>query len=67
MAGARRFPIRPKPADDARFTLGLALDVAKVLEEHGYLEITSGRDFVDLQQALFGFLYGDRDGGGSDG
>ena len=60
-AGKRRFPIRPKPADDPRFTRGVTLDVAKVLQEHGYPEITSGRDFLDLQRALFGFLYGDRD------
>lgn len=63
----RAFPIRPKPADDSRFTRGLTLDVAKVLQEHGYPEITSGRDFLDLQQALFGFLYGDRIGGEPDG
>lgn len=52
----RQYPIRPRPDEDPRFTLGLALDVAKVLNEHGYPQI-SGRDFLELQQALFGFLY----------
>jgi len=59
---ARQYPIRPRPAEDSRFTLGLALDVAKVLKEHGYPAVTSGRDFLELQQALFGFLYGGPDG-----
>lgn len=58
----RQYPIRPRPVEDARFTLGLALDVAKVLKEHGYPGITSGRDFLELQQALFGFLYIGPDG-----
>jgi hypothetical protein len=47
----------PAPGDDARFTFGLAIDVAKVLAEHGYPPIRSGADFVRLQSALFGFLY----------
>lgn len=53
----RQYPIRPRPVEDPRFTFGFALDVAKVLKDHGYPEITSGRDFMELQQALFGFLY----------
>lgn len=56
------YPIRPLPEDDSRFTFGLALDVADVLEGHGYEPLTAGLDYVDLQQALFGFLYGDRPG-----
>ncbi|MFJ2399788.1 hypothetical protein ACIOUE_00690 [Streptomyces xanthochromogenes] len=47
-----------RPEDDPRFTLGLALDVAEVLHQHGYPQITSGMDMVKLQTALFGFLYG---------
>lgn len=58
----RQYPIRPRPAEDSRFTLGFALDVAKVLKEHGYPAVTSGRDFLELQQALFGFLYVGPDG-----
>ena len=54
---ARQYPITPAPDDDPRFTLGLALDVAAVLERHGYPKITAGLDFVDLQQALYRFLY----------
>ena len=55
--GERNYPI-PRPPDDrdARFTLGLQLDVAKVLEEHGYPKPT-GRDLVDLGLALFRFVY----------
>src|SRR4051812_26928395 len=62
----RRFPL-PRPTNDTEmFSYGLAYDVAKVLAEHGYPDITSayqgaGRDFVDLQRSLFGFLYADRD------
>ncbi len=52
----REYPLTA-PANDARFTFGLTDDVAKVLAAHGYPPITSGLDFVRLQQALFGFLY----------
>ncbi|MEV6212723.1 hypothetical protein [Kitasatospora sp. NPDC051914] len=47
----------PAPDDDPRFSLGLVLDLAAVLAEHGYPPITSGADLLNLQQALFGFLY----------
>ncbi|GGO46420.1 hypothetical protein GCM10012287_16700 [Streptomyces daqingensis] len=53
----RAFPVRPRPKEDPRFTVGLALDVAAVLEQHGYPKFIAGRDFLELQQALFGFLY----------
>lgn len=58
---ARRYPL-PRPADDARFTFGLVLDVARVLAEHGYPSIAEpydgcGADFVALRQALFGLIY----------
>ncbi|MFF4746843.1 hypothetical protein [Streptomyces sp. NPDC001268] len=58
----RVYPIRPRPEDDSRFTLGLALDVAKVLKDHGYPPVDNGRDFMELQQALFQFLYVGPDG-----
>lgn len=61
---ARHYPIRPQPDDDPRFTTGLVIDVAEVLERHGYPPVEDV-DFVDLRQALFRFLYTDRDGGGS--
>lgn len=57
----RVFPIRPRPADDSRFTIGLLIDVAEVLARHGYDDVSKpehARDFVELQQTLFGFLYG---------
>jgi len=53
----RQYPINPTPGDDPRFTLGLAKEIADVLEAHGYPEITNGVDFLDLQQALYRFLY----------
>lgn len=53
----RAYPIRPRPDDDPRFTFGLTLDVAKVLTDHGYPPITAGRDLLELQQALYRFLY----------
>lgn len=59
----RAYPIRPRPDEDPRFNLGLTIDVAQVLADHGYPPIEHGLDLVDLQQALYGFLYGDRDGG----
>ncbi|GAA1986460.1 hypothetical protein [Amycolatopsis minnesotensis] len=49
------YPV-PAPEDDPRFTFGLTLQVAEVLEAHGYPRPTA-LDFVDLQQALFRFLY----------
>lgn len=54
-----RFPIaRPGPSEtDARFTFGLLLDVRKVLTDHGYPEAEAA-DIVELQQALFRFIYG---------
>ncbi len=52
----RDYPL-PKPEDDDRFTFGLAADVADVLERHGYPKIQAGRDLMELQLALFGFLY----------
>ncbi|OKJ93833.1 hypothetical protein [Amycolatopsis sp. CB00013] len=53
---ARAYPITPE-ASDTRFTFGLVLDVAAVLTAHGYPPLAGGADHVDLQQALFSFLY----------
>lgn len=50
------YPI-PRPEEDPRFTVGLVMDVAKVLAEHGFPPVTDGGDLVRLQQALFGFVY----------
>lgn len=61
MTADRHYPITPPPDDDPRFTLGLALDIAGALHAHGYPAITSGADVVELQQALFRFLYGPAD------
>lgn len=48
----------PTTDHDPRFTMGLVLDIAEVLEDHGYPK-PSGRGYVDLQQHLFQVLYGD--------
>lgn len=53
---APAFPV-PSVGHDARFTFGLALDVADVLVAHGYPRPSAGSDWVDLQQALFRFLH----------
>lgn len=53
---SRTYPL-PRPADDPRFTLGLVIDVIRVLQEHGYPKVECGADIVELQQTLFGFLY----------
>lgn len=57
------FPVQPaaEGADD-RFTYGLVWDVARVLADHGFPDLTNpavarGGDFVELQQALFRFIY----------
>ena len=52
----RAYPL-PAADGDPRFTFGLVIDVAEVLEQHGYPSPQSGRDLVELQQALYRFLY----------
>ena len=48
----------PKPAGRGdRAAVGLALDVAELLEKHGYPPVTSGPDLARLYQALYRFLY----------
>lgn len=59
---SRVFPVKPQGGGDPRFTFGLTLDVAKILAEHGYPDLTDpavarGGDFVELQQALYRFIY----------
>jgi hypothetical protein len=45
------------PAGADRFTMGLAIGVAKAIEAHGY-EPLDGPAMVQLQQHLFHFLHG---------
>lgn len=61
---SRAYPLR-RPTEDKRFTMGLALDVAAVLEKHGYPPVRTGIDFLELQQALFRFLYAPADSKGA--
>lgn len=42
---------------DARFTNGLAFDVAEVLVRHGYPRLRTGADLVRLQRAMFTLIY----------
>jgi hypothetical protein len=51
---------RPADGADARFTIGLALDVAAVLARHGYPPLTTGADLLRLQHALFTLIYLER-------
>ncbi len=54
----RKYPLgRPSSGNDPRFTVGLMLDVGAVLERHGFPALTEGMDVVELQQALFSFIY----------
>jgi len=49
---------RPGPGhDDARFTVGLLLEVAAVLHHHGYPPLRAAADLTRLQQALFTTIY----------
>lgn len=52
---ARSYPL-PRPETDPKFTFGLVVDVADALTSRGYPPLT-GLDLVELQQALFRFLY----------
>jgi hypothetical protein len=56
MDTARNYPI-PAPADDPRFNMGLAIDLAGVLEAHGFPALTGG-DIVQMQMALHSLIYG---------
>lgn len=56
----KSYPV-PRPelrnaADDRRFTVGLIHEVAKAIESRGY-PVLETLDLVELQQALFRFLY----------
>lgn len=42
-----------------RFTLGLVIDVARVLEAHGCGPFTGGRSYLELQQHLLHLLHGE--------
>jgi hypothetical protein len=46
-----------QPAGDPRFTVGLLVDVARVLEVHGY-ERPNGGQMVELQAHLLHLLHG---------
>ncbi len=61
-ASQRLYPVVPAEGDDdPRFTFGLIFDVALVIEDYGYPPIRSGLDLVDLELALFRFLYSPRE------
>ena len=45
-----------RAASDERFSFGLTYDIAKVIEAAGYPPVR-GADIIELQQALYRFLY----------
>jgi hypothetical protein len=49
---------RPSVQGTDRFTMGLVIDVARVLEAYGYGPFAGGRPHVELQQHLLHFLHG---------
>jgi hypothetical protein len=52
-------PLPRVDGGDARFTVGLAVDVAAVLAGHGYPALSRGADLVRVQLALFRLIYGE--------
>jgi hypothetical protein len=60
-AGNYPAPRPPEGEVDPRFTRLIMLRVADALQEEGF-PVPIGTDWVDLQQALFTFIYGPRDG-----
>lgn len=57
-AVARTYPI-PRPPDDPRLSAGLGINVAAVLQKHGYPPVSDTADLIGLLTALARFLYGD--------
>ncbi len=54
------YPVEPADSggSDGRFTFGLVCDVGEVLARHGFPSIDdSPRDHVELQLALYRFIY----------
>lgn len=49
----------PESGEDPRYTFGLLRDIGKLLEAAGYPPVTAGGDIVELQLALFRFIYDD--------
>ncbi|MEV6634390.1 hypothetical protein AB0M54_26945 [Actinoplanes sp. NPDC051470] len=56
MTAQRTYPLTPADVDE-RFTFWLLIDVAELLEKHGYTRPVAYLDLIELRQALFGFLY----------
>ena len=56
-ADDRAYPLTISVVDDPRFDFGLLVDVARVLEEHGYPPVTVAADLHQLHLALYRFLY----------
>lgn len=54
----RAYPVEASEANQRLFTFGVLHDVATVLTVAGFPPVTNGRDLVELQLALFRFLYG---------
>lgn len=52
----RNYPL-PRGEEDPRFTIGLGLDVAAVIEAAGYPKLTSADQIELLYKVLYRFLY----------
>lgn len=51
-------PAYPLPlVDDPRFDGGLILDLAKVIEAHGFPPVTDATDLAGLQQSAFEIIF----------
>lgn len=54
----RAYPLpQPESGADPRFTYELTYDIGKLLAAAGYPPVIAGRDIVELQLALFRFIY----------
>lgn len=55
---SRAYPLpRPAAGEEPRFAHDLVLDVADLLEQYHFPQVTDAGDLAALRQALFGFLY----------
>jgi hypothetical protein len=55
-------PAPGRPDGDPPFTIGLAVDVTKVIADHGYPPLAEGRDLLELEEHLFHLLHGREQG-----
>lgn len=54
------YPVNRDPWFDERFTLSFVLDVVEVLVAHGFPRPQSPSDWIELNGALYEFIYAPR-------